>query len=357
MLTLNRRWQSFLICIALASAGGVSLAQQGPLRGGPHDARNASGSVAVNASMEAGVLERALDAHLAKMTDEDRFSGVVLVAKNGRPVFQKAYGMADRANKRPNDMRTRFNLGSLNKTFTNLAIDQLVAQHKLSYSDTIGNILPDYPQAESLGATVEQLMRMTAGLTDLHGPEHMATDKGSFRSNADYYDFIGKLPPLFPPGERQQHCNGCFIVLGEMIERLSQMPYEQYMAENVFKPAGMKVTGFAHQDAIEPNVAIGYTRQGSETLRNNVFMHGAAGSAAGGGYSTAADLLSFVNSTRKDVPPGAPGSGIHAIGGFPGVSTTIQSDGVWTVIVLANLDPPAGASVGTRIFEALSGRR
>jgi CubicO group peptidase (beta-lactamase class C family) len=320
--------------------------------GPPPQQRNFEGSIPIHARMQGHELNRVLDAYLAKETAEDRFSGVVLVARNHKPIFRKAYGYADRANKRPINLQTRFNLGSLNKTFTAEAIAQLVSQGKLAYTDTIGRILPDYPQTASHSATVEQLLNMTAGLTDLFGPEFSQTAKDRFRSNADFYDFASELPPLFPPGERRQHCNGCFIVLGEMIERISQKPYEQYVTENLFIPARMTNTASLQADAIESNLAIGYTRgPDDDELRMNTYLHAAAGSAAGGGFSTADDLLSFLNADAMR------GKGMGVKGGMAGVSNFIQTDEEWIVIVLTNLDPPAGERVAMLIYNALTAER
>ena len=97
------------------------------------------------------------------------FSGVALVAKNGVPVFYKAYGMADRAGKIPNTVRTRFNIGSINKTFTQVAIAQLIREGRLANTDTLGKLFPDYPQEASRAATVEQLLTHRAGLADFFG--------------------------------------------------------------------------------------------------------------------------------------------------------------------------------------------
>jgi CubicO group peptidase (beta-lactamase class C family) len=138
-----------------------------------------------------------------------------------------------------------------------------------------------------------------------------------------------------------------------MIERITQMPYEQYVTEHIFKPAGMTSTGSLQTDAIERNIAIGYTTVGSDALRSNVYLHGASGSAAGGGYSTVDDLLAFVNASRDGrlpfLPPGA-----QLIGGNAGVSTAIQTDPTWTVIVVANLDPPIAADTATMILAGLT---
>ena len=328
-------------------------------------------TVPVDPAMSADALAQALDTYLSRLAAQDELSGAVLVAKVGRPMFQKAYGYADRANTLANITATRFNLGSINKKFTEIAIAQLVAAGQLAYSDSLGRLIPDYPQALSRPATVSQLLQHTAGLSDFFGDEFSRTNKDRFRSNADYFALVSRLPALFEPGARTQYCNGCYITLGAIIERVSGMPYERYVAERVFAPAGMQHTGYPQTDGIEPGVALGYTRRGGDgTLRSNVYMHGAAGSAAGGGYSTAGDLLSFDNALREgrlldarastSVRGAATASGQRATGGMgiaggaPGTNAVLESNGTWTVIVLSNLDPPSAESVGLGIMNALA---
>ena len=340
--------------------------------GGPADQESQVPAPPVSGSMGDGELSRVLDAYLAKLAKDDAFSGVALVARNGSAVYEKAYGLADRSNKVPNTPATRFNLGSINKAFTRMAVAQLVAQGKLSYGDALGKLLPDYPQEQSRTATVEQLLNHTAGLADFFGQTFDATPKARFRSNADYYQLVSSQKPLFAPGERNQYCNGCYIVLGAIIERVSGLPYERYVDEHIFKPAGMRGAGSPQTDAIEPDVALGYTRRtGNGDLRSNVFTRGAAGSAAGGGFATASDLLAFDNAlrearlldredSRRFVETDAPSADGQRIagdlgiaGGAPGINAVLESDGVWTVVVLTNLDPPFGEQVGTAIARAL----
>jgi D-alanyl-D-alanine carboxypeptidase len=311
----------------------------------------------ITGRMTTEALGRALDAYLSALTAADQFSGVALVANGEATVFEKAYGLADRANRIPNTTRTRFNIGSINKTFTRMAIDRLVAQGRVKYGDTLGALIPDYPQAMSRPATVAQLLDHTAGLADLFGPEFSAAAKDRFRSNADCFSFISSLPPLFAPGARNQYCNGCYIALGAIIARVAGVPYERYVTDQIFTPAGMAATGFLSVDGIEPDLAVGYTRRGGDDrLRSNVLLHGAAGSAAGGSHSTTGDLLAFVKAQRDGRLPRS--SGMTAIaGGAPGVNAILQSEGTWTVIVLTNLDPPTGERIGGAIMARLADAR
>ena len=324
-------------------------------KGKGEDAKPGGFRPPVNSAMSAAELTSALGGYLSRLTADDTFSGVVLVARNGAPVFHRAYGFADRANRVPNTTRTRFNIGSINKTFTQMAIGMLVAEGKLATTDTLGKFLPDYPQAVSRTATVQQLLTHSAGIADFFGPAFTAAPKDRFRSNADYARHVGTLPPAFAPGERRQYCNGCYILLGAIVERASGMPYEQFVAERIFKVADMAATGYPQVDAVEPDIAIGYTRRSGAdgSLRSNVYLHGASGSAAGGGYSTASDLLAYVNATRAGrLPKGEGGLGIA--GGAPGTSAVVEAGREWTVIVLTNFDPPTGEQIGVAIMEALS---
>lgn len=310
----------------------------------------------VNGRMPNDQLAHVLDTYFGKLVAAEAFSGNVQVAKEGKPIYQGSFGFADRANKIPNDSAMRFNIGSISKTFTQTAIQQLVARGKVSLTDTVGKLLSDYPQEITRGATVDQLLHHSAGVADFFGEQFSSTAKDRFRSNADYYKFVSSLKPLFAPGARRQYCNGCYIVLGAIIERVSGISYEQYVQENIFKPAGMTQTGWLEADGLNRNVAIGYTQQTKDKrLRSNVLMHGASGSAAGGGYSTTADLLSYATALRQGrIPDVAPAKDLGIGGGAPGINAVLEQNGPWTVIVLSNLDPPAAENVGRPLARALS---
>jgi D-alanyl-D-alanine carboxypeptidase len=319
-------------------------------RGGP--AADGVPPPPVDGTLTSDEIDRRLDGYFKKLAADDVFSGVALVARNGVPVFTRAYGMANREKQVPNTVRTRFNIGSINKEFTQTAIRQLVREGKLALTDTLGKFFPDYPQASSRAATVEQLLTHRAGLADFFGPEFSKAAKDRFASNADYFTFVGSLPPNFAPGERNQYCNGCYIALGAIVEKVSGMPYEKYVADNVFNRAEMTSTGYPRTDRPADDIAIGYTRRDGGTLRSNVAMHGLTGSAAGGGYSTALDLLTYAKAVRAGRFPGTePDMGVA--GGAPGTNAILEARGEWTVIVLTNFDPPTGERVGIALADAL----
>lgn len=327
----------------------------------------------INAAMSPSDLARAIDDHVGPLAASGAFAGVVLVARDGVPLFEKAHGLADRDERLPITAATRFNLGSINKTFTKTAIGQLISQGKLALGDSVGRWLPDHPNERARWATIDQLLNHQGGIADFFGPAFTAAPKSEFRSNADYYRFIAGQPLLFEPGTKRQYCNGCYIVLGAIIERVTGVRYEDYIAANVFAKAGMNDAGFLRVDQSPARVARGYTRrspEGGAVLKDNADMHGVAGSAAGGAYATAADLLAFDNALREhrladasttawvlgnDLPTtGRAGGELGIAGGAPGVNAILESNGTWTTIVLANLDPPAAGQLGTGLQRQLT---
>jgi len=310
----------------------------------------------VDGTLTSDEIDRRLDGYFRKLAADAVFSGVALVARNGVPVFTRAYGLANREKQIPNTVRTRFNIGSINKEFTQAAIRQLVREGKLSLTDTLGKFYPDYPQAASRAATVEQLLTHRGGLADFFGPEFNRAAKDRFASNADYFTFVSGLPPHFAPGARNQYCNGCYIALGAVVEKASGVPYEKYVADNVFSRAEMTSTGYPRSDRPADDIALGYTRrEGDGTLRSNVALHGVTGSAAGGGYSTALDLLTYAKAVQAGRFPGAePGLGIA--GGAPGTNAVLEARGEWVVVVLSNFDPPTAERIGMALANALTRR-
>lgn len=292
-------------------------------------------------------LIRRLGVTLDSLSKRDEFSGVVVVAKNGAPVFQRAYGFADREAKRPNNTETAFNIGSINKMFTNIAIRQLAAEGKLDLDSSLAKYWPDYPNAEvAKRVTIGQLMTHRSGI----GGNIFAAPEGktrhAIRHNNDYLQLFVNRPLDFEPGARQQYSNAGFIVLGMLIERLSGVDYYTYVRERIYQPAGLTRTAAFPVDSLPPNTAIGYTRKDGPPTRNTETLPG-RGSAAGGGYTTAQDLVRFIQALRERKVPGGPTPGIGVAGGAPGLNAVLDGElaGGYDLIVLANLDPPAAEKV------------
>lgn len=328
---------------------------------------------AITAEMPDAQIASALDGWFGDLNRAGRFDGAVLVAHNGQPIFTHAYGPADRAHNVASNLDTRFPLASIGKLFTAIAIAQLEQQGRLHASDTIGQLIQDYPTAASRGATIDQLLNMRGGVADIFGPAFRDAPKEQFTANAAYYRFVSSQPALFAPGEREEYCNGCYVVLGEIIARVSGMSYEDYVAQNILTPVGMTRSGFFRRDQLPENTAIFYgAPRGPGTPIEDVSQfHGLAGSAAGNIYSTLGDMLQLDNALREHrlldaahtaqvLHAAAPESGraskrIGFAGGAPGVNTMLHGNGAWTLIVLANREPPTAEAVDQAVFPLLAG--
>jgi D-alanyl-D-alanine carboxypeptidase len=282
----------------------------------------------------------------------DQFSGVVLLAKNGQSVFQHAYGMADRERRIANNPETAFNLGSINKAFTQIAILQLRAAGKLDLDSTLATYWPEYPNKEvGRRITIRQLMRHTSGIGGNIFDPPAGGKRNDIRALRDYLPLFVNRPLQFPPGTRNVYSNAGYVVLGLLVERLSGKDYYTYVREHILQPAGMTRTGSFPVDSLPPNTAIGYTRGMnaplSTPLRPNSRDLPGRGSSAGGGYSTAQDLLRFLQALREQrIPNGLP-AGLGIAGGSGGINAMIEGDlpGGYDLIVLTNLDPPAAERV------------
>lgn len=148
-------------------------------------------------------LARELDAFLARLESQDAFSGAVLVARDGKTIFSKAYGLANREHRIPNRIDTKFGLGSMNKMFTAVAIAQLVERGKLSFDDPIGKYLPDGWVSSEIGSKVlvRHLLNHTSGLGDyLEGFLEQA--HYHFRGHEDYKEIVAGESLQFEPGSR-----------------------------------------------------------------------------------------------------------------------------------------------------------
>jgi len=288
-------------------------------------------------------LERTLDS-LAKLGE---FSGVVALGKAGAPVFQRAHGFSNRESKTPNNFETAFNIGSINKQFTQIAIRQLAAEGKLNLDSTLETYWPDYPNADvARRVTLRQIMQHSSGI----GGDIFAAPAGrtrrDVRHNRDYLPLFVNRPLDFDPGSSQRYSNAGYIVLGALVERLSGMDYYEFVRRRIYERAGLTRTGHWPVDSLPPNTAIGYTGRGAERSANTALLPG-RGSAAGGGYSTAADLLRFVQALRERRVPSGPPSGIGIAGGAPGLNAVVEGElpGGYDLVVLTNLDPPAAERV------------
>ena len=344
---------------------------------------NAPAMVLERMSPEAAFVA-ALDERLEDATAANTFAGAVLIVRDGRTVFESAYGLADRAEATPNSLLTKFRVGSMNKMLTAVAVLQLVQAGEVQLDATLGTYLPDYPNAEmALKVTIHHLLTHTGGTGDIFGPEFTA-NRLQLRETDDYLELYGTRSLLFEPGSQWAYSNYGFMLLGAVIERVSGMRYDDYIAANVLTPAGMTDTGAEPEDSFVPGRAVGYMWQGG-TLVSNAPTLPYRGTPAGGWYATVSDFERFATALREHrlLDPAhttlllagkvTMGQGIvqyaygfidriqggrrlvgHG-GGAPGMSGELSFEpaGGYTVVVLSNLSPPAATLIEAWILSNL----
>lgn len=326
-----------------------------------------------------------------RMLSEDKFSGVVLIAKDGEPIFREAYGLADRDRHIANTPDTRFGTASMGKMFTAVATLQLAEAGKLKLDEPIGKYLTDYPNQEAASkVTIHQLLTHTGGTGDVFGPE-LDQHRLELRTHEDYIHLFGSRPLRFEPGSRWEYSNYGFVILGAIIERVSGENYYDYLRHHVFDPAGMTSIRFPSEGEAEPGRSLEYTKQGGTTWHRAASNHiGTAGSgpirgmAAGGASTTIDDLLRFANALQAHKLLDAhytellttghvstPNGGRYAYGfqdavinglrcfghsgGSPGVNGDLEicpASG-YVVAVLSNVDPPAAQLISSFVVNRL----
>jgi D-alanyl-D-alanine carboxypeptidase len=352
--------------------------------------QNPSPPPPANAGASKGDVAKDLASYFDQLTAENKLSGAVLVARDGVPIASKSAGVANKANGSPIKLDTKFNLGSLNKMFTAVAIAQLAQKGRLTFDDTIDKHLPDYPNKEVAGkVTIHQLLTHTSGMGS-YWNDKFAAQRASLTTVAAHIPLFADDPLSSAPGAKFQYSNAGYMVLGAIVEKLSGKDYYTYVRDHIYLVAGMNDTGFYKPGTEIANLAVGYTKMGpdgkpTEEAKDNSDIREVKGGPAGGGYSTLEDLLKFHTALRTNkllnaeytkivttgkVEAGGPigkyaygfgdkiFAGKHIVGhngGSPGIAANFEMypELGYTAVLLMNADPPAMMPVIMKIRELL----
>jgi len=300
------------------------------------------------------------DAYVQSWTRDGLFRGTILVAKDGQPLFRKGYGLANAEWDIPNSPETRFRLGSITKQFTAVAILQLAGKNKLKLSDPVKLHYPDAPATWDK-ITIHHLLNHTSGIKSYTGlKDFFAKQSRQARTPSEIVKLTQDMPLEFEPGVKFAYNNTGYVLLGEIIEKVSGQSYATYLHQNVFTPLAMADSGYDSPTTILKRRASGYQSNGT---KNADFLDMSLPHAAGSLYSTVDDLLKWA--PEKLVSPESfakmttPGKGKYAYGlivdelkdhrvhahggGINGFSTFLARfpDDKLTVVVLANQETPA----------------
>jgi CubicO group peptidase (beta-lactamase class C family) len=320
---------------------------------------------------------------LLRLCEKDVFSGTLLIAKGDKVLLEYACGEATKRFHVPNNIETKFNLGSMNKMFTATAIAHLVEKGLLTYNDPISKYVDEswLPKEITSKVTIHHLLTHSSGLGSYFNETYAKSSRALFRKLDDYKPLVKDEKLAFEPGKRFRYSNTGMFLLGVVIESATGQNYFDYIRENIYVPAGMKNTDCYEMDYPVENLAIGYSpnQESKYGWQNNFFKHVIKGGPAGGGFSTVRDLLRFARAIQagklvsedslkilwKDhmgesygygfrVAEGSNGKVVGHSGGFPGINANLDIflDRGYIVAVLSNYD--RGASpVAEKISQLL----
>ena len=320
-----------------------------------------------------------IDARARAAQAEDLFSGTILLARHGKLLFSGAYGEADKDHGTPNRLETRFNIGSIGKTFTAVSIMGLVDQGKLSLNDPVKKHLTDFPHGDKI--QIRHLLNHSSGINNYMRHRDYAGSMSRLRLTADFKPLIYDQELVFSePETKFSYSNSGMVLLGLIIEKVSGMTYADYIQTNIFKPLKMNDSGICFREQVVPNRSKGYSVSLSGGYTGNTFSEPPAG-PDGGLYTSVGDMLKFdqalvANALLSDNAKenmfterlGGYGYGwqiqgqadkkiVGHTGGAPGVSAAFfrYLDDGFTVIVLSNYS--RGIFIYQDIMALIGGRK
>lgn len=311
-----------------------------------------------------------IETQILNLVEKSEFSGSVLQFKEDHIKIDRAYGFADREKQIKNEPDFKFNLGSINKLFTKIAIAQLIQNGKLNLEDFAFKYVPEFNIKGAEKITIAHLLAMSSGLGDYLDRPEFTAHKEKFLTMEDYLPLITTAELDFEPGTSMQYSNLGYELLGIIVGRASKMDYHTYIKKYILDVAKMNDTGYFTVDDKTSDLAVGYIKT-DNTYQSNWSQKSYKGTAAGGAYSTTADMLklaislfdhqllnkSFTNLLFKNFKTDSDrDSYIYIAGGGPGINASfyLNRQRKEVVVVLANMDPPAASKVND-IFKTASG--
>lgn len=234
-----------------------------------------------------------LDRFMNAQVSVNDFSGAVLISKKGKIIYQNAFGLANREWNISNTTETRFPIGSLTKQFTAAAILQLQEQGKLNTNDKLSKYFPDYPKGDLV--TLHMLLNHTSGIRECSENPHWFSISPNIpiEQLKDTIIKTFKFEPYdFEPGTFWKYSNSGYILLGYIIEQVSEVAFVNYIQKNILQPAGMSHSGLLSQEAIVPQLASGYSKT-HDQWKKAEFQPTNIGFSAGILYATVNDLFKW----------------------------------------------------------------
>jgi CubicO group peptidase (beta-lactamase class C family) len=332
---------------------------------------------------------RAIERRLEFAASHDSFSGAALMVAPGGRKIEFASGFADRNFDVRNTMQTRFHLGSAGKMFTAAAIARLIERGRLSFETRLAERLPEFTGAAGQ-ATVEQLLTHRAGFGGLFDRDGYDRNR-VYATQRELVSVFATAPMSFAPGAGVAYSNEGFVALAALVEAVSGLTFQDFLRQEIFAPIGMNDIDLRGIDAVSSQRAVGYRFTEDDLLgvgqriANWSFVGASGANGAGGGYSTAGDMTTFMTALKQGrvipqallarfvspYPGGLDGFGmgfqarqeqgktmIGHDGGGPRSGINVDIRIVWdtaaTSVVLGNYDAPFAQTLGRDCLNLLA---
>jgi len=288
------------------------------------------------------------------------FSGSVLLAKAGKPIYTASAGFADRESALPNRLETRYNLGSIIKNFTAVLVLQQVERGVIGLDDSLHSFDLGFPASAARKITVRHLLDHRSGFSDAFPSEYRESAL-AFRTVDEKLALLREAPLLFEPGTDRRYSNYGYVVLGAILEKATGESFDSLLQKNIFTPLKLDDSVYPYGKG-DPNQSLRYT---FNYAKEQVFVgvtehHG----PDGGIESTVADVLAFyralfygnelLSHTSPVIAGYFPVKGQYwsSFGGGKGVSSAVELDlaNDYQIIVLANTDGLVAEEISGRIY-------
>tara|TARA_R110002051_G_scaffold181774_1_gene251261 strand:+ start:29419 stop:30858 length:1440 start_codon:yes stop_codon:yes gene_type:complete len=317
--------------------------------------------------------EAKVDALVKQYQDLEIFSGIVLVAEKGKPIYHKAFGLADREQNRPNKLTTLFDIGSMNKTFTGIVIKQLIAEGKLNYDSKLTSFIKGFEDPNVDKVDIDHLLNHESGFGDYHRNGYFDLPK-SEKTIAAITERAKQDELFFEPGEENEYSNTGYILLGAVIEKVTGKSYFENVKERIIEPINLQNTYVENLEKFDNQRASGYLYSPLGVLEKNENFQDVP-NPDGGFLSTTEDVMKFYRSYYYDdillteaiksedsyfqqIRELPKGKAPLSAGGFEGFNTAmyhVLSDDR-SIIVFANMDEPVAENLALGILMITRGQ-
>ena len=242
-----------------------------------------------------------INAFFEKKISRNQFNGNILFAENGNIITQKSYGYSNLRKKELLTKEHSFQLASVSKPFTSIAILQLIENNKINLKDTIQEFFPEFPYQ---GITIHQLLSHRSGMSQYthfcDAPDSIWPDKSITINNQDVINIITRIIPLinYKPDYRYYYCNTNYLILASLVEQVSGISFKQYVKKYIFEPSGMFNSAIYDRTNLE-DLFLPVQGYENKTPWEDVYLNGVVGDK--GVYSTTEDLLKFDRALEKNI--------------------------------------------------------